>query len=132
MDMRFKTKGIIKKVWPTETFTNDFRKRKVVLTDDLGDNSKWPKIWCFVLKQDRCEKADALKEGQRVEVDFVIDGREWKSERGTAYYTDLVALEIEVLSQSGEGSTETKTPPPAEPSQKVTVGVDDTEDDIPF
>ena len=132
MELRYTAKGIVKKVWPTETLTNGFKKRKVILTDDLGDNSKWPKKWCFILKQERCELADTIKEGQRVEIDFVIDGREWDGGRGIAYYTDLVALKIDVVAPAEAKPAETTAPAPAEPTQDPAASADSNPDDIPF
>lgn len=125
MDLRFTVKGVVKKVWPTETLQSGFRKRKVILTDDLGENSKWPRLWCFILKQERVELADCVRDGARVEIEFVIDGREWEGTRGIQYFTDLVALKINVLSQAAD-------PTPEKPTEQAGSNAPTENDDIPF
>lgn len=116
--------GIVKKNHPTEILKNDFKKRKLVLTDDLDVQTKFPNTLCFIFKQDRTSLPDLAKEGSRVKVTFCIDGREWEGR----YYTDLVAMKLEVL-----GQTETAAEPPAEePEEHAAVNADDPDSDIPF
>ena len=119
--------GVVEKVLDLQTFASGFTKRDVVLTDDIGQESKWPNHIAFTFKKDSTSLLDGLKPGLRAKIRFAIDGREWTNPQGhVKYFTDLTGLKLEVLKDDGT-STE-PVPAPAEPDDIV-----DAQDiDMPF
>lgn len=120
--------GVVEKVLATQTFSSGFSKRDIVLTDDVGAESKWPNHIAFTFKKDAATVLDTVKEGQRVKIRFAIDGREWTSPQGQVkYFTDLTGLKLEVL--NGDGTSTEPVPAPAEPDFPADAG---EVDDMPF
>lgn len=120
--------GVVEKVLPTQTFASGFTKRDIVMTDDVGQESKWPNHIAFTFKKDNASLLDGVKDGQRAKIRFAIDGREWTNPQGQVkYFTDLTGLKLEVLNSDGT-STE-PVPAPAEPEDVADVG---DLDDMPF
>lgn len=121
--------GVVEKILPTQTFTSGFSKRDIVLTDDIGTETKWPNHIAFTFKKDSASVLETVKEKQRVKIRFAIDGREWTNPKGEVkYFTDLTGLKLEVLNSDGT-STE-PVPTPAEPDFSEDVGAD--VDNLPF
>lgn len=120
--------GVVEKVLATQTFASGFSKRDIVLTDDVGSDTKWPNHIAFTFKKDAAGVLDTVKEGQRVKIRFAIDGREWTNPQGQVkYFTDLTGLKLDVLNEDGT-STE-PVPAPAEPDFPADAG---EVDDMPF
>lgn len=120
--------GVVEKVLATQTFASGFSKRDIVLTDDVGSDTKWPNHVAFTFKKDAASVLDTVKEGQRVKIRFAIDGREWTNPQGQVkYFTDLTGLKLDVLNEDGT-STE-PVPAPAEPDFPADAG---EVDDMPF
>ena len=120
--------GVIEKVLPTQSFASGFSKRDVVMTDDVGSDSKWPNHIAFTFKKDAASVLDTVKEGQRAKIRFAIDGREWTNPQGQVkYFTDLTGLKLEIL--NGNGSSTEPVPAPAEPDFPEDPGADI---DMPF
>ena len=44
--------GVVEKVLQLQTFASGFTKRDVVMTDDVGTESKWPNHIAFTFKKD--------------------------------------------------------------------------------
>ncbi len=120
--------GVVEKVLATQTFASGFSKRDVVLTDDIGTETKWPNHIAFTFKKDAANVLNTVKEGQRVKIRFAIDGREWTNPQGQVkYFTDLTGLNLEVL--NGDGTSIEPVPAPAEPDIPADAG---EVDDMPF
>ena len=120
--------GVVEKVLATQTFASGFSKRDIVLTDDVGAESKWPNHIAFTFKKDAANVLNSVKEGQRVKIRFAIDGREWTNPQGQVkYFTDLTGLNLEVL--NGDGTSTEPVPAPAEPDIPADAG---EVDDMPF
>lgn len=119
--------GIVHKILPLQTFNSGFTKRDVVLTDDVGSNSRYPARIPFTFKKDNCSLLDSVREGQRVKVRFAIDGREWTNPQGqTKYFTDLTGFKIE---PADEASGEAPEPPvPADGIAEISAD----DEDLPF
>jgi len=116
--------GIVHKVLDEQTFSSGFRKRDLVLTDDIGSSSKYPKYVPFTFKKDRADLLGGVREGQRVKVVFALDGREHNGK----YYPDITGIKVEVLSQANDY---TNAPEPAEPPPDA-VPYSEVQDDMPF
>ncbi len=120
--------GIVYKVTPVQTFSSGFTKRELVLTDDVGSNSRYPARIPFTFKKDNCAILDSVREGQRVKVRFAIDGREWTSPKGeTKFFTDLTGFKVE---PAEEGVDAVPEPPPAEAGGTTEISADD--ENLPF
>lgn len=122
--------GVVEKILPLQTFASGFTKRDVVLTDDVGQESKWPNHIAFTFKKDNTSVLDTLKEGVRAKIRFAIDGREWTNPQGQVkYFTDLTGLKLEVL--NGDGTSTEPVPAPADPGDDMPADSGEL-DDMPF
>ena len=93
--------GVVELVGETKEFgTNGFTKRDLVVGNDVDSMNKYPNPVLFTFKKDRCALCDAVKKGDRVKVNFTIDGRRWDGPNGTRYFTDLTGWKIDVKSES--------------------------------
>lgn len=120
--------GVVEKVLPLQTFASGFTKRDIVVTDDVGQESKWPNHIAFTFKKDNANVLDSVKEKQRVKIRFAIDGREWTNPQGQVkYFTDLTGLKLDVL--NADGSSTEPVPAPADPGDFADPG---DIDDMPF
>ena len=121
--------GVIEKVLDTQTFASGFSKRDVVMTDDVGTETKWPNHIAFTFKKDAASVLDTVKSGQRAKIRFAIDGRAWTDPKSgkDRYFTDLTGLKLEVL--NADGTSTEPVPVPAEPDIPADEGV---VDDMPF
>lgn len=120
--------GVVEKVLDLQTFASGFTRRDVVLTDDVGQESKWPNHIAFTFKKDATALLDGVQPGQRAKIRFAIDGREWTNPQGQVkYFTDLTGLKLEVL--RADGTSTEPVPAPAEPDDIADPG---DVDDMPF
>ena len=119
--------GVVEKILATQTFSSGFSKRDIVMTDDVGTETKYPNHIAFTFKKDNANLLDTVKQGQRAKIRFAIDGREWTNPQGQVkYFTDLTGLKLEVL--NADGTSTEPVPTPAEP-EAIDPGVPD---DMPF
>ena len=109
---------------------NNFRKQTVVI--NTGDE-RWDNPIPVEFKKDHIEKSSALKEGQQVEIDACVDGREWTGNDGVKkWFVNVSGLDVHYL--SGDSA------PPKneeEPFEQPEYQVEDTsptsdDDEIPF
>ena len=98
--------GVVELVGETKAVgANGFTKRELVVGNDVDSQSRYPNPVLFTFKKDRCALCDAAKVGDRVKIQFTIDGRRWDGPNGTRYFTDLTGWKIDVLNSDG-GSVE--------------------------
>jgi hypothetical protein len=122
--------GVVEMNGETKSFgTNGFTKRDLVVGNDVDSPSKYPNPVLFTFKKDRCSLVDAVKQGDRVKVQFTIDGRRWDGPNGVRYFTDLTGWKIDVLNADGTSTEPVVTPAPAEPPVDLAAG---DPDDLPF
>ena len=122
--------GVVEVIGETKAFgTNGFTKRELVVGNDVDSQYKYPNPVLFTFKKDRCSLVDAVKKGDRVKVQFTIDGRRWDGPNGTRYFTDLTGWKIEVLNADGTATEPVPVPQPAEAPADIDAG---DPDDLPF
>jgi hypothetical protein len=122
--------GVVEVIGETKAFgTNGFTKRELVVGNDVDSQNKYPNPVLFTFKKDRCALVDSVKKGDRVKVQFTIDGRRWDGPNGTRYFTDLTGWKIEVLNADGTATEPVPVPQPAEAPAEVDAG---DPDDLPF
>ncbi len=119
--MGMETTGRIHKLFDTKQVTERFRKREFVV--ELGDNSRYPQYVQFQMTGDRCENLDGYHEGDEVQLEFSLRGREWKSPQGDIKYFN--SLDVWTIQRRGAGADA------AEPS-RLDEPPPPADDDIPF
>lgn len=116
--------GKIKKIDETKTFgSNGFRKREMVLTTE----EQYPQMLMIEFIQDKCDLLNNFNEGDAVQVNINLRGREWVNPQGeTKYFNSIQGWRIEKM--LAEGSA----PAPME-SFETSSNISDAEpDDLPF
>ena len=106
---------------------NNFRKQTVVI--NTGDE-RWDNPIPVEFKKDHIEKSSALKEGQQVEIDGCVDGREWTGNDGVKkWFVNVSGLDVHYLSDSPTADSE---PVPAEQPEHKVEDTSPTDDEVPF
>lgn len=78
--MGFQLGGRLHVIHEAKQITERFRKREFVI--ESNDNPRYPQYVIFQLTGDRCEQLDGFSVGDEVQVDFSVQGREWRSPSG--------------------------------------------------
>ncbi len=130
--MGYKAEGKLEKIFDTEQKSASFQAREFVI--EVADG-QYPQMVKFQLVQDKCALVDDYSEGDNIEVEFDLRGREWNGK----YFTNLQAWRItragEGAGESGGGSggqSQTARAPAAAPVAPSSSAKADFDDDIPF
>lgn len=111
--------GRIKLINPTQTVSDKFKKRELVVTTE----EQYPQHILIEFNQDKCDVLDKYALGDSVIVSINLRGREWVNPQGEAkYFNTIQGWKIE---KSGSEATATQ-PIPAVPFD------DEAHDDLPF
>ena len=111
---------------------NNFRKQIVVI--NTGDE-RWENPIPVEFKKDNIEKSSALKEGQNVEIDACVDGREWTGNDGVKkWFVNVSGLDVHYLSDEPAAGATPAAAPEAQPEHVVedTSPTADDGDEEPF
>ena len=112
----------IQRIMDEQVISDRFKKREfVVQTKD-----QYPQTLLFEFTQDKTSELDKYKEGDKVQVNINIRGREWQSPQGEVkYFNSIQGWRISAMEAAG-GAAEM---PPMD-----TATADDAmgEDDLPF
>lgn len=127
--MGYKAEGKLEKIFDTEQKSASFQAREFVIEVEDG---QYPQMVKFQLVQDKCALVDDYSEGDRIEVEFDLRGREWNGK----YFTNLQAWRINRAGEgggqsSGGGQQQSAKPAAAVPAAS-TAASSDFDDDIPF
>ncbi len=98
-----KVRGVVHFVDETKTFgQKGFRKRLVVLEQDTGRFTNYVPL---EFTQDGCDRADQLKQGDEVEVEFRLNGRKWQKDPQSEvrYFVNAEAVNFKVLGSQPAG-----------------------------
>lgn len=89
--------GTVSEVCAVQTFASGFAKRELIVKEEGGE---WPRNIAFNFKKDHMALLEKVGVGDRVTVDFALDGREWTDPRTNKvrHFSDLVGLGVTVLS----------------------------------
>lgn len=126
--------GTIKKIMEEQVITDKFKKREFVLTDNAPS---YPQTIIFEMTNDRCALLGTFKEGDEVDIDFQLRGREWKNPQGDIkYFNTLQAFRISSSKKEGsqqqeKKSNEVRQNSSAKTPENQTV-VPTPDDDLPF
>jgi len=92
-----KVRGVVHLIEETKTYgQKGFRKRMVVLEQNLGRFTNYIPL---EFTQDGCDRADQLKVGDVVEVDFRLSGRKWQRDASSEvkYFVNVEAMNFQVV-----------------------------------
>lgn len=123
MSKKYTMTGTVVEVGKEQTF-NKFSKRTIVVCDD--PESKYPNLLPFEAVGDTMKYLDKFKCGDKVKVDFFLNGRKWDNPKtGTTQY--FTTLRIASIFADGEvGEQEEEEPVVEEPKDDGDI------DDMPF
>lgn len=114
--MSYKLTGTVVRIGDTETISDKFKKRELVVEVKDGE---YPQFISLQTVNAKCDILDAIGSGEQVEVSFNLKGREWTSPQGEVkYFNTLEAWRVESVNTNSQ-----------EPEQRP-APVD--EDDVPF
>lgn len=108
---RVKIKGEVVFVDEVKEYgANNFRKHMVVVK--TGDE-RWENPIPVEFTKDNIDKSLALKQGQQVEIEGSVDGREWTGNDGVKkWFVNISGMDINYLSEGATGA-----PAAGEPDQ---------------
>lgn len=91
----YTTKGKVKEIMETVKVTDSFSKREIVLITE----EKYPQTPVFQFVQDGCDKLNEFKVGEEVEINWNLNGREWKNTKTgeVKYFNSLNGWKINKL-----------------------------------
>lgn len=118
--------GKIYKIFDTIQVSDKFSKREFVL--DCQSNNGYPQYIKMEFVQNNCSILDSFKVGDSVNVEFDINGREWKNPEGKFVY--FVTLKAWKIQKTNGASYEEDNIPTAE--LKPPEFSDDDSEDTPF
>ena len=133
--MGYKAEGKLEKIFDTEQKSASFQAREFVI--EVADG-QYPQMVKFQLVQDKCALVDDYSEGDSIEVEFDLRGREWNGK----YFTNLQAWRISRAGEGGGdsggggsssgGQSQAPKAPTAAPVAPSSSAKADFDDDIPF
>lgn len=118
----YKKKGTIIVIHATKQVSDKFKNRTFVIKTE----ETYPQSVLFELTQDRVDYMDNYKVGDKVDVNFVVNGREWTDPKSNEvkYFNSVVALSVVKVGESSNHA-------PSPDSSAGSFGEDDS-DDLPF
>ena len=109
--------GRIKQIFAPESVgANGFQKRDLVITTE----EQYPSDIIIQFTQSKCALLDTLQVGQRVNVHFNLQGREWISPQGEVkYFNTVVGWKIELIQTTNvaQHTQQYQQPPQGYPQQ---------------
>lgn len=100
-------KGTIKEIYDIVQVKDNFRKREFVV--EYAQNPDYPQFVKFEMIQDACDQLNNFKFGDKVKVDFDLQGRAWVNPKGeTVYFNTLRAWKVTNDSSSDTQGSETE------------------------
>ena len=115
--------GVIKEVFETHEFKNNFKKREIVLETE----EDYPQLIKFEFTDENgINKLDDHAAGEKVKIAFLLKGSEWQGK----YFTNLRGVAI-ALSEEPK-STKSKKDSKKDVLSSMTVVNNNEEDELPF
>ena len=88
--------GNLIQIDPVVEVSDKFKKREFIVEEVNEKDEKYNDYNRFQLTQDRCDKIDAAKVGDKIKVSFELKGRKWEKDGKVSYFTTLEAWKIDV------------------------------------
>ncbi len=129
--MNFSIQGKLYKKFDTQQIKETFRKREFVV--EYADNPMYPQHVPFQLIQDKVDMIEPFEEGQEIQVEFNLRGREWRAPDGAfKYFISLDVWRLQPVTTETGGGTPQAAPPPPPPAPDAIDVSSAEEDDLPF
>jgi single-strand DNA-binding protein len=118
--------GIVKEIFDTQEFKNNFKKREIVVLSD----ETYPKPIKFEFSDENgINKLDEISEGEHVRVAFELSGNEYQGK----YYNNNKGIAIVTLDEEKKfAQDQAKEAKSSSKTTKNDVVADDDSDDLPF
>lgn len=88
--------GNLIQIDPVVEVSDKFKKREFIVEEVNEKDEKYNDYHRFQLTQDRCDKIDSAKVGDKIKVSFELKGRKWEKDGKVSYFTTLEAWKIDV------------------------------------
>ena len=95
-------KGYVHRVFETQTLSDKFAKREMV----LKTNEKYPQLITIQVINDKCALLDNIQEGEHVTAKINLRGREWINKLGEAKYFNTIEAWSVVYSTPEDSETD--------------------------
>jgi len=116
--------GVIKEIFDTQEFKNNFKKREIVLVTD----EDYPQHIKFEFTDENgINKLDDHAEGEKVKIAFLLKGSEWQGK----YFTNLRGVAIALADEPTTGA-KTKKDTKKDVLSSMTIVNNNEEDELPF
>jgi single-strand DNA-binding protein len=116
--------GVIKEVFDTQEFKNNFKKREVVLETE----EDYPQLIKFEFTDENgINKLDDHAAGEKVKIAFLLKGSEWQGK----YFTNLRGVAI-ALSEEAASTGKPKKDTKKDVLSSMTKVNNNEEDELPF
>lgn len=115
---KHKVKGTLLQIGAIETMGSGFTLRKLIV--DVTDNPNYKSPVEFRLKKDHVGDIEGYKPGERIELEFTLDGRQWDGPNGTRFFTDLSVWHVNRLAVTTAAPAATNAANPA-PAKGATI-----------
>lgn len=112
-DDKRNAQGKLYRIFDSEQVTERFTKREFVLEIEGPEirGQQRNELVAFQLTGRRVDLIDGFREGQAVDVEFVIKGREWTSKSGDVrYFNSLEVFKVESRGPASAGEDEPPVP----------------------
>lgn len=105
------------RIGQTEEVSDKFKKRELIV--EYAENPTYPQTIKFEASQDKCDKLDALKSGDEINLHYNLNGREWTDKAGKVQVFNTLSIwKFEVIGSNIQSSAAPITSAP--------------DDDLPF
>jgi hypothetical protein len=78
------------RVGQTEQVSDKFKKRELIV--EYAENPTYPQTIKFEASQDKCDKLDALKAGDQINLHYNLNGREWTDKNGIVQVFNTLSI----------------------------------------
>ena len=118
-----KATGIIYKINEVQQISEKFKKRDFVL--EIKNNEAYVQKVMFTLILDKVDAINSCSVGDRVEVNFDLQGKEWTSPDGTVRFFNTLSVSEIIKSTPEANASNTE-------QLNTRVSPSDSEDNLPF
>ncbi len=129
MSMIYKARGKVAAILPVESFPSGFQKQTLVVTDE---DPRYPQSVAVEFFREKISLLQGLRQGQDVEVDFCLSGREYNGRHYVSLRGVSVAAVRRVAVQGGVPTAATAANAPNAPAAPPAAAATDDLSDLPF
>lgn len=126
-----KTKGVIYRIDEIQNISEKFRKRDFVL--EIKNNEAYVQKVLFTLIMDKVDEIEGFTNGDEIEVDFNLQGKEWTSPSGEVkFFNTLSAYKLEKVSTNNSQTYTQEDLTQRADLNQINTTSSDSDDDLPF